>query len=191
MSIISNREAAILSLLHERPMYAYEIEKLIEERNMRYWTEISFSTLYYELKKLEEKKLVNSKIKLSEKNVAQKIYTVNQQGKIIMKEKVKELLSSYEKLIWQIDLGMANICLLEDVDAIEAFTNYINSIDEYIKMYKQLFDFFEENDYPDSDKAIAKRPIMHLQVEKKWAKDYLEGIKNGTKTNWRNKNSKQ
>jgi hypothetical protein len=30
---------------------------------------------------------------------------------------------------------------------------------------------------------------MHLDVEKKWAEDYLEGVKNGTKTNWTNKGS--
>jgi DNA-binding PadR family transcriptional regulator len=88
MPIISNREAALLGLLCERPMYAYEIEKIIEERNMRHWTEISFSTLYYELKKLKKKKLVTSKTKLSKNNIAQKIYTINNEGKKAMKEKV-------------------------------------------------------------------------------------------------------
>jgi DNA-binding PadR family transcriptional regulator len=184
MPIISNREAAILGLLCERPMYAYEIEKIIEERNMRYWTEISFSTLYYELKKLEKKKLVESKTKLTENNVAKKIYTINTKGKDVMKKKVKELLSTIEKIIWQIDLGMSNICLLKRDEIIDAFTRYIKSIDEYIVMYQQLLDFFKEKTYPDSDFALAERPLLHLQVERTWAKEYLEGVRNGTKTNW-------
>lgn len=187
MPIISNREAAVLSLLCERPMYAYEIEKIIEERNMRYWTEISFSTLYYELKKLEKKKLVRSNIQQSKNNVTQKIYTINEKGKEAMKKKVKELLSSMEKIIWQIDLGMANICMLNKVETVDAFTQYISSIDEYILMYQQLLDFFKKNNYPDSDCALAERPLMHLKVERKWAKEYLEGVKNGTKTNWNNR----
>ena len=185
MPIISNREAALLGLLCERPMYAYEIEKIIEERNMRYWTEISFSTLYYELKKLEKKKLVNSKIHISENNVAQKIYTINPNGKVTMKKKVKELLSKMEKIIWQIDLGMANICMIDKDETIDAFSKYILSIDEYILMYQQLLDFFRRNNYPDSDCTLAERPLMHLRVERKWAKEYLEGVKDGTKTNWK------
>jgi DNA-binding PadR family transcriptional regulator len=190
MPIISNREAAILGLLSEKPMYAYEIEKIIEERNMRYWTEISFSTLYYELKKLEEKDLVKSKIQLSENNVAKKIYTINSKGKEILKNKIKQLLSNVEKIIWQIDLGMSNICIINQEETIESFSKYINSIDESIQMYQQLLDFFKKNSYPDSDCALAERPILHLEVEKKWAVDYLEGVKNGTKKNWGNKDSK-
>ena len=187
MPIISYREAALLGLLCERPMYAYEIEKIIEERNMRHWTEISFSTLYYELKKLQQKKLVTAKTKLSKNNVAQKVYTINIEGKKVMKQKIIEILSHVEKTIWQIDLGMANICLLNDKETIYAFTKYIKSIDKYIDMYQELVDFLKNKDYPDSDLAIAERPIMHLKIEKKWAKEYLEGVKNGTKTNWNNR----
>ena len=187
MPIISNREAALLGLLCEQPMYAYEIEKKIEERNMRYWTEISFSTLYYELKKLEQKKLVTSKTKLSKNNVAQKIYTINSNGRKVMKEKVRKLLSNVEKIIWQIDLGISNICVLSQKETIDAFKKYISSIDNYIKVYQELLNFFRKNNYPDSDCALAERPIMHLKVEKKWAEDYLKGVKNGTKTNWNNK----
>jgi len=190
MSIISNREAALLGLLCERPMYAYEIEKLIEERNMRYWTEISFSTLYYELKKLQNKKLVTSKIQLSENNVAKRIFTITTKGKKVMKEKIIDILSSVEKIVWQIDLGMANICMLNQKETINSFTKYIKSINDHIAMYKQLLDFFKNNKYPDSDLALAERPIIHLEVEKTWAEEYLKGVKNGTKTNWKNRNSK-
>jgi len=186
MPIISNREAALLGLLSERPMYAYEIEKIIEERNMRHWTEISFSTLYYELKKLQQKKLVSAKTKISKNNVTQKIYTINNEGKKAMKSKVKDLLSNVEKIIWQIDLGMANICLLNKKEKIASFTKYISSIENYIKMYQELLEFFKKNNYPDSDLSLAERPIMHLKVEKKWVVAYLEGVKNGTKTNWKN-----
>jgi hypothetical protein len=85
---------------------------------------------------------------------------------------------------------MANICLLSKKETIDAFTKYVKSIDKYLEMYQQLLNFLRENNYPDSDLALAERPMMHLKVEKKWAKDYLKGVKNGTKTNWNNRNSK-
>lgn len=53
---ISNKEMALLGLLSEKPKHAYEIENDIKERDMRYWTEISKSSIYKLLNKLEKKK---------------------------------------------------------------------------------------------------------------------------------------
>lgn len=55
---ISTTEVAILGLLSDRPMYGYEIEKIIEERKMRNWTSIGFSSIYYSLNKMEKKSLL-------------------------------------------------------------------------------------------------------------------------------------
>ena len=49
---MTNAELALLSLLAEQPRYGYEIEQLIEQRGMRAWTELGFSSIYYLLKKL-------------------------------------------------------------------------------------------------------------------------------------------
>ena len=53
MAHVSNAEFTLLSLLKEQPRHAYEIEQVIEERNMRDWTEIGFSSIYRLLSKLE------------------------------------------------------------------------------------------------------------------------------------------
>ncbi|HIP96867.1 MAG TPA: hypothetical protein EYH32_06595 [Anaerolineae bacterium] len=50
---MTNAELAILSLIAEQPRHGYEIEQVIEERRMREWTEIGFTSIYYLLKKLE------------------------------------------------------------------------------------------------------------------------------------------
>ena len=44
---MTNAEFAILSLIFELPRHGYEIEKTIEKRGMREWTEIGFSSIYY------------------------------------------------------------------------------------------------------------------------------------------------
>ena len=55
---INERELAILGLLCEKPLYGYTIEKIIEERGMRHWTDIGFSSIYYVLKRLESRNLI-------------------------------------------------------------------------------------------------------------------------------------
>ena len=53
-------EELILGILAEQPCHGYQIEKLIEERGMRKWTDVGFSSIYYILEKLEKKGLAES-----------------------------------------------------------------------------------------------------------------------------------
>ena len=47
-----NSELILLSLIAEKPRHGYEIETVIEERGMRKWTEIAFSSIYAVLNRL-------------------------------------------------------------------------------------------------------------------------------------------
>jgi DNA-binding PadR family transcriptional regulator len=174
MNIISNMEIAILGLICEKPMHGYEIEKTIEDRNMRYWTEISLPSIYKILKKLEEKELIKSEIKLSKNNVAQKIYTATENGQTALKNSLINILSNVEKTTWRIDIAIANLCFLNKQERQESLKKYIQSIDESIRVYEGVKKFFEEHNYPQSDHALATRPIMHLRAEKEWAKQFIE-----------------
>ncbi len=49
---MTNSELVLLSLVAECPRHGYELEKVIEERGMRNWTDIAFSSIYFLLNKL-------------------------------------------------------------------------------------------------------------------------------------------
>jgi DNA-binding PadR family transcriptional regulator len=174
MNIISNMEIAILGLICEKPRHGYEIEKTIEDRNMRYWTEISLPSIYKIVKKLEEKGLIKSEIKLSKNNQTQKIYTTTKSGQNTLKNNLIAILSNVEKPIWRIDLAVSNLCFLSKQERRECLQKYITSIDESIKVYEDVIRFFGEHNYPQSDFALATRPIMHLKAEKEWAIEFSE-----------------
>ncbi|MBC8375118.1 MAG: PadR family transcriptional regulator, partial [FCB group bacterium] len=78
---ISNAEAALLGLLAEKPKHPYQIEKDVEYREMRTWTDLSMSSIYKLLKKLEDQKLVTSEMVLTEDNRARKIYSISEAGR--------------------------------------------------------------------------------------------------------------
>ena len=67
MPTLSNKETALLMLLSEQPMHAYQIEKIVEQRAMREWTEISMSSIYKLLRKLEARRLISSRQQQSER----------------------------------------------------------------------------------------------------------------------------
>lgn len=178
MNSISNKEASLLGLLCEKPKHAYEIEMDIKERDMRYWTEISMSSVYKLLKKLEERKFLKSEVKLSKNNVAQKIYSITDQGKNLFKEKLKELVSTWQPSIHPVDIGLANLNLLNKQDAIKELNKYSESIDKMIKCYIELEKFLMNSKCPLGNIQLATRRIYLLKGEKKWLNDFQEDFVN-------------
>jgi DNA-binding PadR family transcriptional regulator len=178
MVTISNKEAALLGLISEKPKHAYEIENDIKERDMRYWTEISMSSVYKLLNKLESRKLLESEVKLSKNNVAQKIYSITEQGKRAFKDKLKELVSVWQPSKHPIDIGLANLGLLTKKEAIEQLTKYSESLDKMIKCYNELEKFLIDGKCSLGNIQLATRRIYLLKAEKNWLKKFIEDFKN-------------
>src|SRR3546814_11724527 len=53
-------ELTVLGLIVEQPRHGYDLEQVIEERGIRRWTDIGFSSIYYVLAKLEKRGLVDA-----------------------------------------------------------------------------------------------------------------------------------
>ena len=78
---MTNAELAILSLIVEKSRHGYEIEQVIEAREMRNWTEVGFSSIYYILNKLEKKGLVEGQLeKPIGRGPARKVYHITADG---------------------------------------------------------------------------------------------------------------
>lgn len=177
---ISNMEAAILGLLYENSYYGYQLDKIINERGMRNWTEIGFSSIYYVLKKLEEKDLVKSEKREVEGKPSRKVYTITEDGKLAMQEKVKELLSDNAKLITPFDLGIANIDVLSPQETIKSLKKYLKSTEERIEFLEHSIKMHENLNSPYNVVALFSRPLAHLNAEKQWVTDFIRKIEEET-----------
>ena len=106
---MTNAELAILSLVAEQPMHGYQIEQVIEQRGMREWTEIGFSSIYYLLKKLEGKKLVEGQLEETERGPARKVYHITQAGECALPTAMIEALSEPQRQYSNFPLGLGNL----------------------------------------------------------------------------------
>jgi DNA-binding PadR family transcriptional regulator len=176
MTTISNKEATLLGLLSEKPKHAYEIEMDIKNRYMRYWTEISMSSVYKLLRKLEEKKLLDSEVKLSQNNVAHRIYSLTDYGKKQFKAKLKTLVSKWHPAKYPIDVGLANLTLLDKNEAIEHLRKYAGSIDDMIKCYEELEKFLINEKCSLANVQLATRRLYMLNGEKRWITNFLDEL---------------
>ena len=176
MGTINNKEAALLGLLSEKSKHAYEIKLDIENRSMDYWTEISQSSIYKLLRRLENHKLVESKLKLSTKNITQKIYSLTKLGNELFEAKIKELISEWQPTIHPIDVALKNLNLLDKNDAIDCLNKYGDSLDKTIKGYKELEKYLIDNHAHKANMQLATRRVFMLKGERSWLDNFIRDI---------------
>jgi len=177
MSRISDIEAAILGLLYEHHHYAYRLDHIIKKRGMRNWADIGFSSIYYVLKRLEERKFVESKLRDTEGKPSRKVYYITKEGQKAMQEKVEEVLSENKKQISSFDLGMANIDVLRPEKTLNCLNNYLKSTDNRIEFLENSIAMHESINSPYNVIALFTRPLALLKAEKSWVENFIQKIK--------------
>lgn len=103
---LSNVEVILLSLVNEKPSYAYEIDKAIELKEMRRWVRIGVASIYQVLKRLEEKNLLYSQSEKEGRMPERKRYYVTEEGKAALIETSKKLLSGFEWHYLDLNVGL-------------------------------------------------------------------------------------
>lgn len=176
LKLLSNKESALMGLLSEKEMYAYEINQEIEKRSMREWTELSLSSIYKLLRKMETQKLLTSTKVFSENNQTQKIYSITKKGLNLLKATLKFFISNPEQHNWRIDIASSNLNLLSTPEIIDGFTNYIAKLKERIECYKELEDYLKDAQCSDHAISLSIRPRYLLEAEINWVKDYINSL---------------
>jgi DNA-binding PadR family transcriptional regulator len=173
--MISNLEASVLGLICEGFRYGYELDKVIEERNMRHWTEIAFSSIYYVLKRLEKKGLITSGAERVSGR-SRKVYSVAPQGKAEMKEKVRDLISSHHAVADPFDLGIGNMHNLTHGEIIAGLRSYIESLGEREQSFRGRLAVMEKSEWPPHIRGLVTRPLAMLEAERSWVVAYIEEL---------------
>jgi len=121
---VKNAELAVLTLLGEKPRHGYEIEQVIQSRGMREWTEVGFSSIYYQLKKLENEGLIEGQLTETKCGPARKIYRPTPAGWDAARAGVLEALSVPHRCCQPFHLGLANLPGISPDEAIAALQRY-------------------------------------------------------------------
>ncbi len=132
---MTNAELAVLSLVVEQPRHGYDIEATIVARNMRDWTDIGFSSIYYVLDKLETAALVTSKRELAPgRGPARRVYSATDEGVAVMH---REALQAIAGPAWQpsnFQLGLAVLPLLVSDDVEVAIATHERDLEAQLEL---------------------------------------------------------
>jgi PadR family transcriptional regulator, regulatory protein PadR len=170
-------ELVLLSLLYEKDCYGYEIESVIEERRIRNWTKIGFSSIYNSLKKLEEKKLIASRYEEEYGSPSRKVYYINETVREYVRESIKKTLYSPQRVYSEFSIGLAFSHLLTTKELHECLYQYRESLEKrrqgILKSYLEQ-PIAQNNIYI---KALFTHPLKLIEAEVEWIDDLLNEIK--------------
>lgn len=103
---VTDAELAVLGLLAEQPRHGYDIDRTIEQRGMREWTAIGFSSIYYLLDKLTKRGLVRAVADGSSTRRA--VCELTEHGREVVRAESLDALDTLAPVHARVLLGIAN-----------------------------------------------------------------------------------
>jgi DNA-binding PadR family transcriptional regulator len=173
---LSNAETALLGLLCEEPLHPWQIQKVVQHRDMRHWTDLSQATIYSQLRSLRRARLVECRPQIDQGRL-RKVYSVTRAGRAALRARVRTLLTEPELLKWRVDLGTYNLDLLPRREALACLRAYRTKLQGGIACYRNLQKYMEGCGCSKARCAVARRPIYLFQGEIRWVDDFIAQLR--------------
>ena len=167
---LTDSELLLLGLVAEMPRHGYELEHVIEQREMREWTQIGFSSIYYVLGKLEERGLVKAGVPASAK--AKKIFGITDTGKEVLIDQTLTALKTVRPTHPSLLLGMLHWSVLTRTQALDALQARKHAMEKELERIKDIQ--FSQQPLPDFVDAVFDFSIGQLDAERTWIENTLD-----------------
>ena len=181
MAQVSDAESIILGLLsfiHEG-CYGYEIEKMLSGSRIHMLGPIAFSSIYHVLKKLEFKQMITCKIEYVPGKLPRKRYSISENGRFALSEKVMSSLSDSSRIFNPADHSLLFLPLLQKKQIEEALKSHVHMLQEMYAGYSIVAE--ELSRLPDLD-FVTKHIELYqslLVARIDWTKNLIHFV-NGT-----------
>ena len=173
---LSNAELAILSLIAEKPCHGYELEQIIEERGMRNWTEVAFSSIYFILNSLVKKDLASSSLQpAAGRGPVKKVFSATPKGFSALHDGIYEAISITEHDNQRFLLGFSSLPLLTKSELEEAFAKRITFLLGKVAEFSN-HPAMTQPGFPPHVRAMFEYSLTLIRAELDWSKKFLENL---------------
>lgn len=175
---MTHAEHAVLSLVAEAPRYGYQIEQVIQERGMREWADLGFSSIYYLLGRLERRGLVRSERIASPEGPTRRVYRATAAGAAALREAVRRAFTQPRLGDSPVQLALANLPVLSPREGKSTLRRYRDHLVERQAFLRRRRKELEH--MPHHVAAMFTRSLALLRAEIRWAEAYLQHLGRST-----------
>ncbi len=167
---LTDAELLVLGLVAEMPRHGYELEQVIEERGMREWTQIGFSSIYFVLGKLKKMRLVTAK-RPAGRNM-RRTYAVTDMGREALVVQTVAALRNVRPSHSSVLLGMLHWPALQRSEALRALQTRGEAIKRELERLATIQ--VDRQPLPDFVEALFDFSIGQLRAESEWTARTLD-----------------
>jgi DNA-binding PadR family transcriptional regulator len=174
---LTHRQYIVLGLICEEPSHAYLLDKKIEDRGMRDWTNIGTSSIYSDLNQLDDDGVVESYTEEVDNRI-RRVYKITSYGLEILKDKTYNVLKEYYgRNDEDYYVAFSMLPLLSKDQQIDAISHSIQKIETHIKELEQMLE--KNSQMPINVTGLFIHPIEVLKADLKFLRWALEQVKKG------------
>lgn len=179
---MTDSEFIILSFVNDGLNYSYIIEKVIEEKKLRDYFDLSFSSIYFLIKELENKKYVETYQSFGKKGVGKKGIKITESGKEALKKAMEDKFSGKPVVSYPIDYVFLGCHNANEMELKNGLNKYIKEAERICQFYIQKEEELDSKEnIPLGERLLLKHLISRVKNEIEWAKEtkqYLQNIPN-------------
>lgn len=167
----------VLGILKKEPMSAYDIQKLVEYRNISKWVKISTPSIYKKAIQLEEKGLIKGEIVKEGKMPEKAVYSLTEAGEKEFEKLMLEIAGKPIHLFLDFNAVIVNL----DSLAPQMQKECINKIEENIDILKMYLEqnLKEKENIPEIPKtgiAVLRQQMVLVDAIEKWISSLKENF---------------
>ncbi|HSK90074.1 MAG TPA: PadR family transcriptional regulator [Euzebyales bacterium] len=164
MSLTSS-ELIVLGLIVERPRHGYDLEQVIEQRGIRQWTDIGFSSIYYLLTKLEKRGLIHlSQAPAGVKS--RRVFQATTAGRQAATHNALALIAELRTAPHPLLVGLANLPLLSEREYAEALRTRLTQVEARIAAVAEAK--LAQIPIPLPAREVFSYSLSLLEAERSW-----------------------
>ncbi len=171
---MTDAELTILSLIAEGPRYGHEVQRAIDERGLREWVTVGFSSVYYILNRLEAQNLLQGELQSSGRTPSRKVYSITESGRGVLQTAISELLRQPRSLGAGFELGLANLFVLKPVQVYRVMSQHRSELAQRLDAVEASWARQQaEGGSPVHIVALFTHSIALMRAELTWMDDFL------------------
>ena len=159
----------VLGILKKEPMGAYDIQKLVEYRNISKWVKISTPSIYKKAIQLEEKGFIRSDVVKEGKMPEKAVYSLTEAGEKEFERLMFEIAASPIRIFLDFNAVIVNL----DSLPLETQKQCVARIEDNIKTLKS---YLEENihdkenipEIPETGMAVLQQQFVLVEAIERW-----------------------
>ncbi|MDE7333505.1 MAG: PadR family transcriptional regulator [Lachnospiraceae bacterium] len=163
--MLSKPATLLMGIIYEKPVNAYEITKLLDYMNIRWWFHIADSTVYATLKTLERKGLIDGTVERTGNMPDRTIYSLTGKGESELKDTIRKSLVqiNYDTNIFTIAAFFMDI--LESEEKKDLLERRLTALQSYLAGISRQNSVAWKQEVPPPHAANLERMIDIVNAE--------------------------